>query len=330
MLPIYVINLKKDVKRWNEIVLEFNKAGITEYNRIDAIYGKDLNDDEIKDNTTMMCRYTCTYPMIGIGMSHLKTWEKFLETGQERALIFEDDVELVPNFKEELLLRLNTIPNNADLIYLGCQLSNYENTQTSLTVKLMKLLIGDKEKHFEKINSGVYRPSLPLGLHAYIISRECAKKLVERIKGKLANHIDYQLLMVGKDLKVYALNPNLAVQKKTMEASHNILNTFPRIINEFLDIKDEDDEPLSYKFNVPIAQIGGYPINTLNIFLTIISFILGFFFNYRVFMFILLIYLLLEFVIKPEFETFKYDLGTFILLMSGFYIGALIKFKVRS
>lgn len=326
MLPIYVINLDKDVNRWKDIKKEFRKAGIFDYTRINAVYGKDLSDDQIKENTTLMCQYTCTYPMIGIGMSHLKTWETFLASGKEMALIFEDDVELVPNFREKLLTKLNSVPNDADLIYVGCNMSNYENSQTSLIVNLMKLLVGSREKLYKKINNDVYIPSLPLGLHAYIITRECAKKLIEKFKGRLANHIDYQLLMEGEDLKVYALNPNLASQKKTLEDSNNILSTFPRIINEFLNVNDEDNEPLSYKFSIPIAQIAGYPINALNIFLFLIAIVLGLFSQtFYLFIYLISIYLFLEFIIKPECETVKYDLYTFILLTFGFWIGMSIK-----
>ena len=61
---IYVINLKKDVTRLNNIKKQFKSKNL-EFERIDGIDGRIISRDELKKYTTWFCGNFCSKEIIG-------------------------------------------------------------------------------------------------------------------------------------------------------------------------------------------------------------------------------------------------------------------------
>ena len=69
-----------------------NKYNI-EYKRFEAIYGKDLDDNYIKDNTSKICNYIlCNHGMIGCALSHITLQKQLInDNNNDKYIILEDD-----------------------------------------------------------------------------------------------------------------------------------------------------------------------------------------------------------------------------------------------
>jgi GR25 family glycosyltransferase involved in LPS biosynthesis len=137
----YVINLKRDKKKWNDLQHRLLSIGIKPI-RFDAIYGKQLtNNDYVKYQTyiTKYCWYFCPRTLIGCRLSHLtlyemahKQWQTQSFTNDKFFLVLEDDV--TPVFKDKTVIEdiINRSPQDADIISLYCQgYCRYNDTLTT-------------------------------------------------------------------------------------------------------------------------------------------------------------------------------------------------------
>jgi Glycosyltransferase family 25 (LPS biosynthesis protein) len=116
-LPVYYINLKKDVNRNSNTINNFKENNISMYKRIDAI--------SITENINT--GYDMTLGEIGCTLSHLKAIEEFYKSDYKYAMICEDDidisnskkinfnyVELFKNIKEDSLCIQTSILHRVD------------------------------------------------------------------------------------------------------------------------------------------------------------------------------------------------------------------------
>lgn len=103
MPPLYVINLDRDKDRLESLRRNFEGLGFS-FERVAAIVGKDLYDwRERVDMATYAGRNRQDEPRpgeVGCYLSHLKAMETFLQTDARWCVIFEDDVELLPDCAE--------------------------------------------------------------------------------------------------------------------------------------------------------------------------------------------------------------------------------------
>jgi hypothetical protein len=94
-MKIFIINLKKDKDRFLKISEQLNRNNFFNYERVDAIYGKDV----YKDYNTKL-----NPGQLGCYLSHLRTYSKIIEQNLEYAIILEDDVQKFIRLKELLNL----------------------------------------------------------------------------------------------------------------------------------------------------------------------------------------------------------------------------------
>lgn len=174
MYNIWIINLDKNQERMKIIQNNMDSLGIS-FNRFSAIYGKDnLSNPKI----TNLCKYLlCNPGIIGCGLSHRKLWEKLANSDQDAYFIIEDDVLLT----KETINILKKIPPyiekyNIDILSLNCL-----DTTRYL-----------KSPYFEIDNVQFVKPIFPLGTSAYIITKNCAKKL-NKIMSNIYYHVDNEL-----------------------------------------------------------------------------------------------------------------------------------------
>jgi glycosyl transferase family 25 len=324
MLPVYIINLTHEKDRLKNTLLECRKNNLTNITRINAVYGKNLSSREIKKNTSFVCSKMCTYSTIGCAMSHKKAWETFLKSGHEFGLIFEDDIYMEDNFKHELKQKMKNVPNDLDILYLGCAVGCKDKDKYNLDNMLCGKLYNSKG--FRRINKDIIVPDTPLGLHAYILSRKGAEKLLNSIANtKIYTHIDVQMLIEGQELKVYATDP-LIVYQKVDTSSSSIASTYPAVINSYLHKHESDHRiPHSYKLSVPFCEIFSLPINGYALMLMI------FFLVYSTLSEINLLFVTLFFFVYNIFELKMYPsnlslvVRLYIWIIFWIYIGRRLK-----
>ena len=107
-LQVYVINLKQDTERLKNISYELNKQNINNFEVIEAVDAKKINKKDLDFsisknkkfinplNTNMNDQEVCC------SLSHLKAYEKFINSKFDYALILEDDAVFIDKLTENL------------------------------------------------------------------------------------------------------------------------------------------------------------------------------------------------------------------------------------
>jgi hypothetical protein len=123
-------------------------------------------------------------------MSHTRVWRDIVENEYPAALVFEDDVRLVPDF----ISKLSEVLDDAkgipwDIIHLGPLLPIAKNKNV-----------------IESLYEGQ-----ALGTHAYLISLECAKKIAPFEAELMKVSVDFQLNRFP--LRIFCVGEPLAKQE---------------------------------------------------------------------------------------------------------------------
>lgn len=319
--PVYIINLDKDVERMEKIHKECLKQNI-EYKKISAIYGKYLTEQEIKQNTSMICNNICTLPSIGCGLSHIKTWNQIYEDGHEMAIILEDDSIFLKDIKQKFEKYRKQFPIDWELIYLGCNGACTKESYTTLEwLNLIAgTLIGSSIFH-KTISENIFIPEFPIGAHAYLVNRKFCEKMKDI---KLKTHIDLQLAQ-DNNIKKYAVSPKIFCS--TSENSNIASKNYPHLtLNALSKIKQRGID-YAWVLSEPQMQIRGIECKPLSYLCFLISLILQIFLPKHAWKIILAIHtpeILYSFLKKQSFTGF-FNCILFHLL--GFGFGFLLKQK---
>lgn len=101
--PVLVINLDRDTARLESVRRELEASGIP-FTRIPAVLGAErLDEPGLVDLAAYRARNRADSPRggeLGCYLSHLRAMEAFLATGAPMAVILEDDVAILPGFRE--------------------------------------------------------------------------------------------------------------------------------------------------------------------------------------------------------------------------------------
>ncbi len=200
---VYVINLKRETKRRENIINELRKQRITDFEIIDAVDGKEIKKNELdllisKNNKFINPVNThMNAPEICCALSHIKVYKKFIKTDMDYALIFEDDAIFLNDFSEKLQkFILKNFKYKKQIILLS-----------ELWQFFKKPLDVEDEYEFVDVRNAV------LG-HAYFINREAAKSLIS-FNYPVKTMPDYFLVFsVYCGIKITGLNPFLLRQDK--------------------------------------------------------------------------------------------------------------------
>ncbi len=222
--PIYVVNLKKSVERLENFKKVMNKYNLS-FQRFDAIYGKELSEEEINKNTNIFCRtLLCNNGVIGCAMSHIQLWNQLLEDkNNDTYLILEDDIHDIDIEQLNNLFKfINETKFDYDYISLNCISMFCQNINKGI-----------------KVNDKLYLTNklFTMGTGGYIINKKGAKKLVDMFnKYKISYHIDISIaikkIISQNNLKHYNTNYNIIILNdettldSTISKSHNSVLLF--------------------------------------------------------------------------------------------------------
>lgn len=121
---IFVINLLERPERWENIKNELQKAGITNYERLDAFKVNHLKLPEsyysrMQPNTDTLNIDRYLSGSCGCKLSHLKAVSTGIERGYHNILILEDDVQFIDKASEVLEKTIAKLPHDWEMLYLG-------------------------------------------------------------------------------------------------------------------------------------------------------------------------------------------------------------------
>jgi len=143
-MQAYCINLARNPERRVSAQAEFDREGL------DVTFFR-ATDGKAEAPEGLMI----TKSEWGCADSHIRVWRDMVENGHEMALVFEDDISLVPNFTSKLQAVLSELPDDWDYVNLG--------TTDGLHINFRRF-------------SDHLMTGQALNCHAYLISRKCAKK----------------------------------------------------------------------------------------------------------------------------------------------------------
>ena len=177
MTKIYCINLARSKDRRALMEQRFSEQNLEVefFTGVDA-KAMELTEEHMKDRSCVG-EYGCL-------MSHFGIWSDIVAKGHDKAIILEDDIDLVPEFKTKI--ESLKLPEKWDIIYLTCISpinEGYEN---------------------EDMNAG-----RALGFTSYIISQECAKKLIQFDPLDYRGNVDAQVAQMP--LKTYWTNESHSI-----------------------------------------------------------------------------------------------------------------------
>lgn len=182
---VYVINLDKDVTKWEDTFNTLTKNGISTFKRISGVVvnqGKTIKDRED-----------------GCKQSHLNIIQKAKDLNLKYVCIFEDDVEFKFGYEFYLPLIKMFIMNQAwDMLYLGC---NYRQ--------------GPEDSGFPNISrlKGAYTT------HAYIVHSEVYDLILKSASDDPIDVIYSKIIQPNN--KCFCCNPRLVSQKSGFSGIQN-------------------------------------------------------------------------------------------------------------
>lgn len=204
----YVINIDKNIEKYDEINNRFSKLGIKP-ERFSGIYAKDLDKDYINNITYPYVQYTMekgrsidsdigSLGAIGCSLSHITLWNMLLNSKEDMFLILEDDafpytsINIINNYLNDV----NRIDSDWDYIFLGF-----------LKPNIIYSADIEVSNRIYKINEITFQT------HAYIINKKGASKLLKNafpIIHQIDSYISFMAMY--RSLNAYR-SSNYVVQK---------------------------------------------------------------------------------------------------------------------
>lgn len=179
-----------------------------------------------EDRARAVSRYSraMTPGQIGCSLSHRQLWEETVRAGHRRVLVFEDDVVARDQDLLHLPATLEQLPAGWDLMYLGW--TNFETVTLRHRAKqaayvalsaarLMKWTPDQVLRfHPRPFSANLRRAGLHHCLHAYALSQQGARKLLEEQTplAHVADQLPIHMVLSGR-LDAYVAVPKLFDQE---------------------------------------------------------------------------------------------------------------------
>lgn len=217
---VFIINLEKSKNRWKHMKKQMKNSNITNYERIDACYGKDLDsskydeerswiDENIYKKAKLPYREMHSQHNLGsLGcyISHLKTWKKIVEENISCALILEDDIDTENQKMNDIENVLINAPKNWDILIIG----------PYINISQIKNVYSKNNIHYIKLKQWVY-------LNSYIVTKSICEKLI-KIAIPIQFQVDWFLGFHSNELSIYGLREPL-FRMNSIATISNIIHT---------------------------------------------------------------------------------------------------------
>jgi GR25 family glycosyltransferase involved in LPS biosynthesis len=262
-IALHVINLDQDTERWNAVSAELGSKGVprNKIKRIPGVYGNTLSYEEVRANSTTVARYFCTAGTIGCYLSHRNFWQDTLKSPFGFQIVLEDDVVVADDFMDriqEVLQELEdceeTRNGNWDVVLLGALGCVHPEGKHGVN-RIADFMAGGGRKR-RLVTPHCHVPRRPMGMHAYLLSKKGAEKLV-RQAWYASGHVDV-IAWGTPNVDILCVHPMLANQSmanpSTIGAVTSGLETFiPKLqIDEYTGIT------LEWSFNAPVLRFGDF------------------------------------------------------------------------
>jgi len=249
---VFVIHMEKDKDREQHIQEQFQKIATTYEFRRGVIPTK---EERIK-YASPICKRTCSSSMLGIYLAHRYIWEEMVQKNISQAVIFEDDVTFTENVSSVFPKAFQELPLNWDMLYLGCiTCSDTVSPWIRGTMKLKGLHSYDLKPYSTHLRT----PSIVIGMEAYALSLEGAKKLLQLFP-YASDHVDLMISQKLEKINVFSVYPSVAYQHPSGFQNSNNTTKTPILANKIASLVDvvtlsHTQISMAYVLSIPIFQL---------------------------------------------------------------------------
>ena len=197
----YIVNLDRRPDRW-AAVDKNPDLKFLDYTRFSAVDGSKIVPTEALQRIFDGNDYNMREGMVGCALSHIKLWTELAYAKNEMFCILEDDLELVPGFKEKFDHVTSILPTGWDICFLGHHIWKQHRKPEYYDREAMPGLEKWDTATSMKISMG--------GTGGYLISKKGAMKMLEFInRVGMTNGIDTMMQKAADTLDVYYCKPHL-------------------------------------------------------------------------------------------------------------------------
>jgi hypothetical protein len=219
-IPLYVINLSRDIDRWESVLLETAGSPFDTI-RIDAVNASELGQQDFVSSGVNAA-----------WLSHLKAMRSFLESGAQFALIAEDDFHIINS--AELVSRIEDLrPQAWDFVQFGflkpgfdtrikIYFANTENLVFRFLGKVSSILFFSKMRFASRmrvsqslgIPKGYVLDDCQPGAHFYLVGRSFCEAIIQLNNPQFLSIDDfYTALSRMRTFRMLRSKRNLSTQK---------------------------------------------------------------------------------------------------------------------
>lgn len=206
---IYCINLDRRPDRWEECVSEFKKINAN-VDRVPAIDGKDM---------------TTPSPNLRPGayalrLAHIRLIKDAILNKIESFVVFEDDVTFVEDFNDKFNAKIDFLPKDWDMLYLGGNNIFYPGAQFSLVTGDKSLNVG--KHNYKELNYELCKTPWTQCAHAIAFNSRFYEPLLVGIDKYWNEPIDTVHFLLQRDgYNAYVFLPSLAIQRPSFSDIEN-------------------------------------------------------------------------------------------------------------
>jgi len=199
--------------------------------------------------------------VLGCALSHMGLWWKLVNEQSEigNYLIFEDDVKMVPHWREALEVSMEHVPEDYDVLYLGGILPPNRVGFEGVLEQVTKYYSRIKPNQFFGQNTP--KPYFHSCAYAYVLSRKGADKIFKMMmqRGGYWTSADHILCGPRSDIISYFLTPLVAgcYQDSDPKYASSDFNNFSRVDNFDSDLWNNDERFTKTEVDFQISKMKG-------------------------------------------------------------------------
>lgn len=211
---IFCINLKERTDRYKETLEEFNKHQITA-KRVEGINGKLLNIKHKKPGA------------LGLLYTHIKLLQHAKDNNLKNILIFEDDIKFIDNFQEFFSDKIDSLPDDWDLLYLG---GNNDLNNGIFTPITGDLNFKPTPENYKELDHELFKTTNTRTTHAVAINEKAYDFIIDNFNKNYHYPIDRILVLLQIRLKSYTFLPSLVKQRPSFSDIEGVNLDYDKII----------------------------------------------------------------------------------------------------
>jgi glycosyl transferase family 25 len=233
-ITIFIINLKKDIDRKAHLITICKKHNL-DYRFIEAVNGNLLDKSEIneiysEEKAIKQIGKPLTKGEIGCALSHLSIYKTMVKENIEKAIIFEDDIDIDDNFNK-VIKHIDNLQKDWELVLLGYNAYIKKEEDNISSYRYQKTLV----EHYKSVRL----LDKAYSAYAYLLNLKGAKKLIGYLE-TLTQPIDY---LTGDEnyINVYALKPRIVRVNPQLDITSNLQDEREKIHKEYNTLNSQEN-----------------------------------------------------------------------------------------